>query len=212
MIVNLLFLLSLPLVIFRKEYCIFTKEKCVFQPDSLSHPSLLGPILTLLFTPALWVPSPRTPMEEGASRPGLPRMWVRHIGQRPATSVPSCSVLGEWGGEKSLHRVPFLGSSSPGSNSWPGRCVCVLVMRWEWTFPPASSSAGSPWRVSALRLSCTLSHCKVLIGFMRTRSSFLTGPLICNLLSSQSSLMSGSLKALFPPRIWTNWEIKAEVT
>ena len=64
-------------------------------------------------------------MEEGASRPGLPRMWVRHIGQRPATSVPSCSVLGEWGGEKSLHRVPFLGSSSPGSNSWPGRCVCA---------------------------------------------------------------------------------------
>ena len=29
------------------------------------------------------------------------------------------------GGETSLHRVPFPGSSSTGNNSWPGRCVCA---------------------------------------------------------------------------------------
>ena len=67
-------------------------------------------------------------MEEGASRPGLPRMWVRHVGWMPATSAPSCSVLGEQG-ERQAYTVCLSLARLP-QGTTPGRGgVCVLVMR-----------------------------------------------------------------------------------
>ena len=87
------------------------------------------------------------------------------------------------------------------------------MMRWAWTFPRASSSAGSPWCLSALRLS--ILHTLPFWGphqFTGTHSHFLIGLLICSLLSFQSRLRSGSLKDLFPPRIWTHRGITAEGT
>lgn len=125
MIVNRLFLLSLPLVIFRKEYCIFTKEKMDFSARlSLSPLPLRTNSDSALHTSALST-KPQDPYG-GGGQSAWPASYVGKTHRLDANHF--CAVLFcPWGagGEKSLNRVPFPGSSSTGNNSWLGRCVCA---------------------------------------------------------------------------------------
>lgn len=125
MIVNRLFLLSLPLVIFRKEYCIFTKEKMDFSARlSLSLLPLRTNSDSALHTSALST-KPQDPYG-GGGQSAWPASYVGKTRRLDASQY--CAVLfcpRGAGGETSLHHVPFPGSSSTENSSWPGRCVCA---------------------------------------------------------------------------------------
>ena len=122
MVVNRLFLLSLPLVIFRKEYCIFTKENMDFSARlSVSLLPLRTNSDSALHTSALST-KPQDPYG-GGGQSAWPASYVGKT-RRPDANHFCAVLFCPWGagGEKGLNRVPFPGSSSTGNN-WPGRCV-----------------------------------------------------------------------------------------